>query len=474
MKECIAKDSIREEEIELNIFKSKWTRLLILLAIILISNILIFKVITINTNDILKIKIEVKADHTDNYQMFYVLQGEDWTEEQSMSMTYTKENSMQELVYTVPKDVKKLRLDVGQNIGDITLENVKIGQNKEYIDLESYIIPEFKNDIDKLQINERSILIHSKGQDPFIVFDITQMDKSVFRSNKNINLFLKILICIILDLIIVGINSKRNTITSLTHELYNNKNLIWNLSKNDFKTKYAGSYLGITWAFVQPVVTVLVYWFVFQVGFRSVPIQNVPYILWLVAGIVPWFFFNEAILNSMNSMLEYSYLVKKVVFKISILPIVKIISSLFVHLFFVAFTLLLFVLYGFMPHIYMLQALYYTICTFALVLALAYSTCAIVIFFRDLGQIVGIFLQVGMWMTPIMWAYTMVPERFQWVLKINPMYYIVEGYRDSFINKVWFWERYNQTIYFWAITAGLFIIGTVIFKKLKVHFADVL
>ena len=87
----------------------------------------------------------------------------------------------------------------------------------------------------------------------------------------------------------------------LIKELYRNKALIWNLSKNDFKTKYAGSYLGIFWAFVQPVVTVLIYWFVFQVGFKSAPVKEVPFILWLVAGIVPWFFFSDMRIGNRRS-----------------------------------------------------------------------------------------------------------------------------------------------------------------------------
>ena len=77
-------------------------------------------------------------------------------------------------------------------------------------------------------------------------------------------------------------------------------------------------------------------------------------------------------------------------------------------------------------------------------------------------------------MTPIMWKYDMVSEQYQWILKLNPMYYIVEGYRDSLIYHVGFWHRFNQTIYFWIVALGLFAIGAVIFKRLKVHFADVL
>ena len=260
----------------------------------------------------------------------------------------------------------------------------------------------------------------------------------------------------------------------LIRELYSNRNLIWSLSKNDFKTKYAGSYLGIFWAFVQPVVTVLIYWFVFQVGFRSAPVKEVPFILWLVAGIVPWFFFSESTINAMGSMIEYSYLVKKVVFKISVLPLVKIISALFVHVFFIGFTIILFCIYGNTPTIHLIQVVYYSFCAFMLSLSIAYITSSIIPFFRDLSQIVGIILQIVMWMTPIMWSYNMIPSKYLWILKLNPMYYIVEGYRDSLINKIWFWNRYNQTLYFWAIVTVLFVCGVVIFKKLKLHFADVI
>ena len=129
-------------------------------------------------------------------------------------------------------------------------------------------------------------------------------------------------------------------------ELYDNRKLIMNLAKSDFKTKYAGSFLGIIWAFVQPVVTVIVYSIVFQVVFAQADVGEVPYVLWLITGLVPWFFFNDALNGGTNAMIEYNYLVKKVVFKISILPIVKIISALFVHLFFICFTIAIYVICG--------------------------------------------------------------------------------------------------------------------------------
>ena len=265
-------------------------------------------------------------------------------------------------------------------------------------------------------------------------------------------------------------------ILALPAELYQNRKLVLSLAKNDFKTKYAGSYLGIVWAFIQPIVTILVYWFVFSVGLKAGTVSDYPFVLYLVSGIIPWFFFQDALNGGTNALIEYNYLVKKVVFKISILPIVKIISALFVHVFFVAFALLLCACYGYTPSLYTLQIIYYSVCTFLFVLGLVYATSAIVIFFRDLAQIIGIFLQVGGWLTPIMWDIDMLSSH-PWLIKLfklNPMYYVVTGYRDSMLGHVGIWNHVSWTIYFWVVTILLFGLGSVIFKRLKPHFADVL
>ena len=261
-------------------------------------------------------------------------------------------------------------------------------------------------------------------------------------------------------------------------DLYRNRKLIFKLARNDFKTKYAGSYLGIVWAFVQPVVTILVYWFVFSVGFRAgAGSLGIPFVLYLVAGIVPWFFFQDALNGGTNALIEYNYLVKKVVFNISILPVVKVLSALFVHLFFVGFTLILFMAYKRMPDLYTLQLVYYTFCVFLFVLGLSYLTSAVVVFFRDLTQIISIILQVGIWLTPIMWvaednlaAYPVVLK----ILKLNPLYYVVSGYRDSLIGKHLIIDHPWWTLYFWAVTGICIAAGTTIFRRLKIHFADVL
>lgn len=266
---------------------------------------------------------------------------------------------------------------------------------------------------------------------------------------------------------------------TLPRELWENRRLIARLALNDFKKRYAGSFLGTVWAFVQPVVTVLMYWIVFDLIFKTrsqmmASGMNVPYVLFLTAGLAPWFFFSEALSSGTVSLIEYNYLVKKVVFKISILPLVKVLAALIIHAVFLVIMLVVAVCYGFYPDIYWLQLPYYTFCAFVFVLSLVFTTCAVQVFVRDLSHLISVLLQLFMWATPILWDINMVPVNMQWIVKLNPMVYVVNGYRMSVYARIWFFEQPGTTIGFWCTTIVLFAIGTVIFKRTKPHFADVL
>ncbi len=254
-----------------------------------------------------------------------------------------------------------------------------------------------------------------------------------------------------------------------------NKEIVWNLAINDFSTKYAGSAFGIFWAFFQPVITILVYWCVFEFGLKAqTPVENTTYIVWFATGMIPWFFFSDGVNAVTNSLIEYSYLVKKLVFDINLLPIVKILSALMVHIVFVILLLVVALINNGPLSIYAFQIVYYMLCTVVLAYAIGLITSSIIPFFRDLGQVVNIILQIGVWATPIIWSYTIIPESYRWIAKLNPVFYIVEGYRASLIGKEWFWEHPAVTSYFWLITVILLFLGYFSFTKLKPHFADVL
>ncbi len=263
-------------------------------------------------------------------------------------------------------------------------------------------------------------------------------------------------------------------IRSFVKDIIQNRAIFKSLVINDFRQRYLGSYLGILWAFIQPTITVLIFWFVFQVGFKVQPINNVPFLLWLIAGMFPWFFFSDSVASATNAVLENAYLVKKVVFKVVFLPLIKILSALIVHLFFIVFMFVLFILYGYGFELYWLQTFYYLGAMMVLILGITYVTSSVVIFFRDIGQLVMMLLQFAFWMTPIFWSIDTIPQKYHFWLKLNPLVYIIEGYRDSMINHVWFWEKPTLTLYYWGITLIILALGLSTFKRLRPHFADVL
>ena len=268
-----------------------------------------------------------------------------------------------------------------------------------------------------------------------------------------------------------------NYLVSLLKEIVAKRKLILDLSKADFKKRFVGSYFGIAWMFLQPLATVLVYFFVFQMGFKSTPPVDYPYVLWLIPGIVPWFFFSEFLNSGTNCLQEYNYLVKKVVFRVEILPVIKMISCFMVHGIFMIIMIVVFLCYGYFPRVNWIQMIYYSFAASMLSLAIVYFTSAINVFFKDMAQIVGICLQFGMWMVPIMWdpgMFDFVPAWLPALLKVNPFYYIVAGYRDSMLTNDWLVERPRLGLYFWAVTIVLMLIGLKVFKRLRPHFSDVL
>ena len=208
------------------------------------------------------------------------------------------------------------------------------------------------------------------------------------------------------------------------------------------------------------------------------PVPGVPYVLWLIPGIVPWFYYSEALNCVTGCLQEYSYLVKKVVFQVEILPIIKLISCMLVHAFFAGIMLAVFLCYGRLPMATWIQILYYSFAASVLALAFGYLTSAVNVFFKDMAQIVSICLQFGMWLTPIMYSeqlfldkgLTMAPM----ILKLNPFYYIAAGYRDSMLTGDWFFMRPTLTVYFWAVTLITMLVGLKVFKRLRPHFSDVL
>lgn len=263
----------------------------------------------------------------------------------------------------------------------------------------------------------------------------------------------------------------KNTVC-LLKDIYKDRRLLMDLSAKDVQRRFSGTYFGMVWGFLQPLMTIIVYWAVFQFGFRSGDVGDTPFVLWFVTGIICWLFISESFSFASNSLLEYSYLIQKVKFNVNILPLVKILSSFYIHLFFLFIVMIICTLFGYGPTVYTIQLPYYMAATVILVFGLSLLTSSIMVFFRDLNQIISILLLLGMWGTPIAWDLEGFLPEVQRILKLNPFYYLVEGYRDALLGRRWFTQRLELGIYFWLATTLILLIGIHFYTKLKPHFAD--
>ncbi len=414
-------------------------------------------------------------------------EGQGYSVDKSASVAYDKGSvgKATDLVVEIPATTRALRIDPAAEADKLmSISNIYIEYEGDEITRDFYLDTlATTNDVKELS-EEDGVISVLTGSDSYLVWnvDADKTIQAVRDADYKANTAKKIAIIVFVDALLLLIYVKRRPFMEIPLEVLHNKKLTLSLAKNDFKSRFAGSYLGIVWAFVQPIVTVVVYWFVFEKALNAGTQAtksgiNAPYVLWLIAGLVPWFYFSEAINMATNTLVEYSYLVKKVVFNISILPVVKLMSSLFVHVFFIAFMFLMYFIYGYAPTPYMLQVIYYSFAMVVLCVGFVYATSAMMVFFRDLGQIVNILLQIGIWATPIMWninTMTNISPVVLTILKLNPMFYVVSGYRDALLNNIWFWEKPGMTLYFWTFTVLVYMFGITIFRKLKIHFADVL
>jgi ABC-type polysaccharide/polyol phosphate export permease len=256
--------------------------------------------------------------------------------------------------------------------------------------------------------------------------------------------------------------------------IFQQRHLILSMAKRDLMDEYIGSLLGFTWTFINPIIMIFIYWVVFSVGFKIQPTRGVPFVVWLTAGMAIWLLFSNILNASAGSVVASAQLIKKTVFPSQILPVIKIVSSVVTHGIFVAILIILILLLKMPFSFFFFQSLYYLLCMALLALGIGWTMAALNVFLRDIGQIVGVILQLGFWITPIFWDLKMMPREIQGILQLNPMYYIVQGYRDSFIYFVPFWHSPYLTLYFWGVTLMMLIAGATIFRKLKLHFADVL
>ena len=249
---------------------------------------------------------------------------------------------------------------------------------------------------------------------------------------------------------------------------------IWELARRDFINQHSGTYLGVFWSYAQPLSFVLLLTLVFTIGLRYNPGRDVPFLVYLISGMIAWQFFSGAIGGLTGIIRAHSFLVRKGSFNLAILPLGKLLSVIVPHLILIVATVLICWLNGIAPSLYAFQTLYYLLGMLCLLLGLGWITSAANLFFEDVSRMVGILVQFGFWFTPIIWNIRLVPAKYRWLVKLNPACYFVDGYRDSLVYQMPFWQKPLEFGYYWGLTLIVLWLGAFVFRRLKPHFGEVL
>ena len=249
--------------------------------------------------------------------------------------------------------------------------------------------------------------------------------------------------------------------------LYKYRELLKTNVKKEIRGKYKNSFLGVLWSFLNPLLQIAVYAIVFPLILRNTQ-EN--YVIFLCCGLIPWTFFSTAITRSASTMIENGNIIKKVYFPREILPI-SVVTSEAINFIISTIIIMAFVIFGglgitkyilFYPLVLLAQ--------YIIVLAISFVISSVTVYFRDLQHLIGVALQLLFYATPIVYSADTIPESFKWVLQINPMTYIINGYRAIFYEQ----QAPDLIPVFILIGVGIVacMMGYLIFNKLQKRFAE--
>lgn len=257
--------------------------------------------------------------------------------------------------------------------------------------------------------------------------------------------------------------------------LNQNSYMIRSLVALDLRKRYIGSLLGVFWSVVHPLIQLLIYYFVFSVVLKmrlEGEYAGTGYAVWLIAGLLPWMMFAEVLGRSSDAVIEQAAVIKKMVFPSELLSIVRVLAAVVTHLIGLGLLVVLLAMSGHEISWRVVLITPYLAALMIFSLGISWLLSALNVFLRDIGQIVGVFVNIWFFLTPIVYAQTQVPESLKAVYALNPMIYAVDGYRAALLGTGSF--DVNGIAYLGVLGVGAFAFGGVVFRRLKPQFADVL
>lgn len=257
--------------------------------------------------------------------------------------------------------------------------------------------------------------------------------------------------------------------------------LIRRLSIYELVNENKNNYLGMAWEVINPSIQILIYWFVFGSLRERAPVEvsgvEVPFFTWLLAGFFIWIFFYQAIIQGSKSIYSRLRMLSKMNFPMSVIPNIVIFSKLYIHLFMLAITIIIFQLMGYYISIYYLQFIYFMFATFCLIFSISLITSTLSTIVRDVHMFINSTLRMMLYLSGVLWPISILAKMptMMKLIKLNPLFYLIEGYRAAFFGTEWYFiEHWKYTLYFWVLVFVLFLFGSMLHVKFRRHFIDYL
>jgi lipopolysaccharide transport system permease protein len=265
------------------------------------------------------------------------------------------------------------------------------------------------------------------------------------------------------------IEAKRGWVAIDWRELWQYRDLFYFIVWRDIKVRYKQTVLGALWAIIQPVMYMTVFSIIFG-RFAKLPSDGFPYPIFLYAGLLPWALFASSLSQSANSVVGSAHLVTKVYFPRLIIPTSSVCSALVDFAVASVVLLALMVYYGIYPGFSLVLLPLLVAGTVVAALGVGLLIAALNVAYRDARYVVPFMIQLWLFLTPVLYPTSIVPEQWRWLLQLNPMVGFIEGYRTVFLNQPLHWDGLAAAFGF----AGLaLVIGLIYFRLIERSFADV-
>ena len=257
--------------------------------------------------------------------------------------------------------------------------------------------------------------------------------------------------------------------------------LIIRLSFYELKMKNKANYLGGAWEIINPGIQMLIYWFVFGTLRERAPVVvnglEIPFFIWLISAFFLWIFIYQSLIDGSKSIYSRLRILSKMNFPLSVIPNIVIVSKLYIHFILLGISIVILSLNGFQLSIYSVQIVYILFSAIVFLFAVSLITSTLSTIARDFHMFLNSILRMFLYISGVLWPIAILKDfpLVMNIMKLNPLYYLIEGYRKSFFGSEWFIvTEWKYTLYFWLLTMLLLYIGSKLHVKFRRHLIDYL